>query len=238
MSTHDHDAPDAGVRRRAAPTPRAVDDGGPAQLAATIGNTSVNAVLRRVGRQTQGATGAQQLDESVARAIEARKGGGAPLDDGVREELEPVVGADLSGVRVHTDNEAHELNQAVSARAFTTGSDLFFSHGTYDPSSSDGKGLLAHELTHVVQQESGTSGLRGGEVSHPNDPAERHAESVGQAVASGRQTAEGGADGAAPAVARQGEEEEELMASRQAAEEEELMASRQAVEEEEELMQG
>lgn len=168
-------------------------------LASRLGNEHVTQVVRG-GVQRAGATGAQELDESVARAIEERKGRGQPLDEGVRDEMEGALGHDLSDVRVHTGADAHDLSDAVSARAFTTGNDVFFKQGTYDPGSSSGKQLLAHELTHVVQQREGTSGLDAGEVSHPSDPAEQHAEAVGQQVAAAPDT---------PAVARQPEEEEE-----------------------------
>lgn len=130
------------------------------------------------------ATGRGSLDGSVARAIEARRGGGAPLPDSVHEEMEVAFGTDLSYVRVHTDSAAHALTENMQARAFTTGHDIFFRHGTYAPSSSSGRELLGHELTHVVQQRSGTSELRPGQVSHPSDAAEQQAEAVGKTVAS------------------------------------------------------
>src|SRR4030095_4569821 len=88
---------------------------------------------------------------------------------------------DLSPVRVHTDGAAATLNRAVQAEAFTTGTDIFFAPGRYDPSSSAGRGLLAHELTHVVQQSSGAGGP-GGTVSHPDDPAELEAAAVADQV--------------------------------------------------------
>jgi hypothetical protein len=66
--------------------------------------------------------------------------------------MESAFGSDFSGVRVHTGSEAHALNRAVNAVAFTTGQDIFFRDGAYSPGSTDGKELLAHELTHVVQQ--------------------------------------------------------------------------------------
>jgi hypothetical protein len=66
--------------------------------------------------------------------------------------MEGAFGADFSGVRVHTDSKSDSLNRSVQAKAFTTGSDIFFRSGTYQPASSGGQELLAHELTHVVQQ--------------------------------------------------------------------------------------
>jgi hypothetical protein len=66
--------------------------------------------------------------------------------------MEGAFGADFSGVRVHTDAQSDSLNKSIQAKAFTTGSDIFFSKGAYDPGSQDGQQLLGHELTHVVQQ--------------------------------------------------------------------------------------
>jgi hypothetical protein len=63
-----------------------------------------------------------------------------------------AMGADFSGVKVHTDSQSDQLNQSIQARAFTTGQDVFFRQGAYDPGSRGGQELIAHELTHVVQQ--------------------------------------------------------------------------------------
>jgi hypothetical protein len=92
------------------------------------------------------------VDTDVARSIQNAKGGGAPLHDGVRSSMEQGFGADFSGVRVHTGGQADALNRSLNARAFTTGNDIFFGKGEYNPGSSGGQELLAHELTHTVQQ--------------------------------------------------------------------------------------
>ncbi|RLT36545.1 MAG: DUF4157 domain-containing protein, partial [Chloroflexi bacterium] len=92
------------------------------------------------------------VDTDVARSIESAKGGGAPLHDGVRSTMEQALGADFSGVRVHAGGEADALNRSLDARAFTTGNDIFFGSGEYNPGSSGGQELIAHELTHTVQQ--------------------------------------------------------------------------------------
>jgi hypothetical protein len=88
----------------------------------------------------------------VERAIESSRGGGQSLDRGVQAQMGQALNADFSGVRVHTDAGADGLNQSLSARAFTTGRDIYFRQGEYNPGSSAGRELLAHELTHVVQQ--------------------------------------------------------------------------------------
>ena len=92
------------------------------------------------------------VDTDVARSIQSAKGGGAPLHDGVRSSMEQGFGADFSGVRVHTGGQADALNRSLNARAFTTGNDIFFGKGQYNPGSSGGQELIAHELTHTVQQ--------------------------------------------------------------------------------------
>ncbi len=103
---------------------------------------------------TEGAVGLAggAVDSDTGHAIDAARGGGQPLPGGLRDKMEGAFGADFSGVRVHTDAQADGLNRAVSARAFTTGQDVFFRQGEFDAGSSDGQRLIAHELTHVVQQ--------------------------------------------------------------------------------------
>src|SRR5690606_595118 len=93
-----------------------------------------------------------RLDAGLSRAIETTRGGGRPLPPQVSQPFESALGADFGRVRVHTDARADTLNRSLSARAFTYGSDIYFSRGAYNPASSSGQRLLAHELTHVVQQ--------------------------------------------------------------------------------------
>jgi hypothetical protein len=95
------------------------------------------------------------VSESFETHINHTRGSGHPLSDNVREPMEQEFGADFSGVRLHTDSEADVLNQQLSANAFTTGQDIFFREGEYSPKSESGQKLLAHELTHTMQQ--GTS---------------------------------------------------------------------------------
>ncbi|WP_322780117.1 DUF4157 domain-containing protein [Frankia sp. Cas4] len=133
-------------------------------------------------RATLRSQGAGPLDPEIADTIQARRGTGSPLSEPVRAEMEGHLEADLSAVRVHTDSTAATLNRAVQAEAFTTGTDVFFAPGRFDPSSPTGRGLLAHELTHVVQQSAGAVGP-GGTVSHPDDPAELEAAAIGAQVA-------------------------------------------------------
>jgi hypothetical protein len=105
-------------------------------------------------QRTGGAEGGP-IGGDVESSIEGARSGGRALDKEVRASMEPAFGADFSGVRVHADAKADGLNRSLQARAFTTGQDVFFRGGEYNPGSSGGKELLAHELTHVVQQNGG-----------------------------------------------------------------------------------
>jgi len=80
------------------------------------------------------------------------KGSGSPLSESTRFSMEPHFGTDLSDVRVHTDSSATRMNKEVGAQAFTHGSDVYFNEGKYNPDITTGKHLLAHELTHTIQQ--------------------------------------------------------------------------------------
>lgn len=90
--------------------------------------------------------------ESVEAMIQETKGQGMPLPEELRMELESKFKADFSNVRIHIDAKAIELSAMLNAQAFTHGYDIYFNVGKYDPFSRTGKHLLAHELTHVVQQ--------------------------------------------------------------------------------------
>ena len=98
-------------------------------------------------------------------------------------------GADFSNVRVHTDAGADNLNRSLDARAFTTGQDIFFRQGEYDPGSSKGSKILAHELTHVLQQRGGAiqTKLR---VGKPGDKYEQEADRTAQAVVKHQENAQ------------------------------------------------
>ncbi len=84
--------------------------------------------------------------------IQAARGSGQSLEQEAGARMGSAFGTDLSSVKVHTDAKADKLNRSLNAKAFTVGSDIFFSRGAYQPGSAGGSRLLAHELTHVVQQ--------------------------------------------------------------------------------------
>ncbi len=93
-----------------------------------------------------------EAGRGIEDQLHAQRGNGSPLPADVRAYMEPRFGADFSGVRVHPGGEASQLNRQLSAQAFTHGQDIYLGNGRYDPGSSAGRRLLAHELTHVVQQ--------------------------------------------------------------------------------------
>lgn len=84
--------------------------------------------------------------------LQSSKGGGSPLPAETRDAMESGFGADFSNVRVHTGQEAAGMSRDINAQAFTHGNDIYFNEGKYNPGSKDGQHLLAHELTHTVQQ--------------------------------------------------------------------------------------
>ncbi|MBK4728874.1 DUF4157 domain-containing protein [Oxynema sp. CENA135] len=107
-------------------------------------------------------------DENIEQSIEQTRGSGQPLEDNVRAPMENAFGANFGGVRIHNNAQSDNLNKSLQARAFTTGQDIHFSQGAYNPNSKSGQELLAHELTHVVQQSGGalqTKGEEGAKVS-------------------------------------------------------------------------
>ena len=90
--------------------------------------------------------------EDLENKLNNTSGGGFPLPESTLGFMESRFGADFSDVRVHTDSTAVDMNQSIQAQAFTQGQDIYFNSGKYSPDSNEGKSLLAHELTHVLQQ--------------------------------------------------------------------------------------
>ncbi|HEY4384186.1 MAG TPA: DUF4157 domain-containing protein [Ktedonobacteraceae bacterium] len=123
---------------------------------------------------------ATDQDEQLGTCIQAAKRHGQPLDSTTQHTLEQDAGVDLTYTRIHTDPEADRLAHLVNARAFTSGTDIFFRAGMYQPSTVQGLRLLAHETTHIVQQAQGpVAGTRqpgGITLSDPGDAFEQAAE--------------------------------------------------------------
>jgi hypothetical protein len=136
--------------------------------------------IQRLKSGTPTSAGSQGPEAAVQQGLESS---GSPLSGGTLQMMESRFGHDFSQVRIHTDARADESAEAVNARAYTVGSDIAFRAGEYQPHSSDGQRLLAHELTHVVQQRAAPGGVQAKmEVSQPGDPAEVEAEDVADEV--------------------------------------------------------
>ena len=90
----------------------------------------------------------------LASRLKTSRGGGQPLPASTRKFMESRFNYDFSQVRVHTDGQAHQLARGLNAQAFTFKQDVYFGAGYYQPHTSSGKRLLAHELTHTIQQQS------------------------------------------------------------------------------------
>jgi hypothetical protein len=148
--------------------------------AAAAGRTDVLGPAGMLGLQRAvGNAGASTLVEESPVHEVVGSGGGAPLDTETRADMETRFGHDFGDVRVHTDGAAHDSAKSVNAQAYTVGSNIVFQRDKYDPGSDSGKHMLAHELTHVVQQRSGpvdgTDAGGGVKVSDPSDRFEREA---------------------------------------------------------------
>jgi hypothetical protein len=145
----------------------------------SVGNRAFGGAIARTPGAGIMPTG--EVHPEVQSTINSTRGAGASLDGGVADKLSPSLG-DLSDVRVHTSDTADALNTAVAARAFATGTDVYFAKDQYKPNTSDGDRLIAHELAHVVQQRGApTSGPL--TVSNPGDSLEREADDVAGQIA-------------------------------------------------------
>lgn len=114
----------------------------PASLASTI-------------RRSSNGEGGSQVSSAVSDSIAATRGGGTAMASHTREFMESRFGTDFSGVRIHDGSYAASLSRELNAQAFTIGNDIYFNSGKYNPDTSSGKRLLAHELTHTLQQSGG-----------------------------------------------------------------------------------
>lgn len=172
-----------------------------AVLQRAVGNAAFSAVIAGGEQHQHGAGCGHTAPPTVQRSPveDVLRTPGRPLDEAVRTDMETRLGADFSDVRVHTDNSAHESADSVNAHAYTSGSHIVFQRGRYDTSSSAGRHMLAHELTHVIQQRNGpvagTDRGDGTKVSDPSDRFEREAEAIASRAVSG------------PPVQRQGDSE-------------------------------
>ena len=180
MRTHDHDTEESSLRPKAARLesrpPSHVLQAAASGRSDVLDGAGILGLQRAVGNSGVGA----MLEEERSPVHDVvGSGGGSPLAPDVKGEMESRLGHDFSDVRVHNDSQAHESARSVNAHAYTVGSNVVFQRDRFDPSSSEGKTMLAHELTHVVQQRSGpvdgTSTGGGIKVSDPSDRFEREA---------------------------------------------------------------
>jgi hypothetical protein len=195
-----------------------------------LGAAGMLDLQRAVGNASASTLVEDQAEQSPVHDVV--NSGGAPLDTGVREDMESRFGQDFGDVRVHTDGAAHESAKSVDAQAYTVGSNIVFQRDKYDPSSDSGKHMLAHELTHVVQQRSGpVDGADAGggvKVSDPSDRFEREASSNADQIMSS-------APAPAPAVQRVGEGVEEAEEAEEETAQTYVQPSVQREEDEEEM---
>lgn len=184
---------------------------------AVAGTRGLTGLQRAVGNAS---TAALMEDERSPVHNVVNSGGGAPLNEDVRADMEGKFGQDFGDVRIHTDGVAHESAKSVNAQAYTVGSNIVFQRNKYDPDSDAGKHMLAHELTHVVQQRNGPvdgSDAGGGvKISDPSDRFEREAVANADRIMSAPSSSAANhdvqrcADGCGgPSVQREGEDEEE-----------------------------
>ena len=123
-----------------------------AQREDEIQRSSMTSLIQRQDEIRAG-TASNEFESNLNSA----RSGGSTLEPAIKGQMESAIGANFSGVKVHTDHQADQLSRSIQAKAFTTGQDVFFKQGEYNPNSRSGQELLAHELTHVVQQSGPTS---------------------------------------------------------------------------------
>jgi hypothetical protein len=150
-------------------------------------------------RSDASAPGQTEAPPSVHQALQSP---GQPLDSATRAFMEPRFGQDFSHVRVHTDQQAAASANAVDAQAYTVGPHVVFGAGTYDTKTDNGRKLLAHELSHTIQQAHGSVPASPLEVGRRDDPAEAEADSVATHVSSGATGPVAGLAHSSPAVRR------------------------------------
>jgi hypothetical protein len=177
MKSHeysDHERDDPG---RTPEAPAQTDTAAVERLASSMGNQAFGVIARDGAGILPDGTAHPDVTAAIAR----RRGYGEPIEEGLRGDLETTLGESFHDVRIHKDGEADAIARSVSARAFTTGADIYFADGEFKPDSAEGKELIAHEAAHVVQQRGApTSGPM--RVSQPGEPLEREAEQAARGL--------------------------------------------------------
>lgn len=250
MREHQFDAEEAALRPRASRWEEPVTEH--QGRAAAEGRPDVLGEAGLMGLQRAAGNGAvaAMVDEEPSPVHDVITSGGRPLEPDVRADMEGRLGHDFGDVRVHDDAAAHRSAQAVNAHAYTVGSNVVFQRDRYDPGSTDGRTMLAHELTHVVQQRSGpvdgTPTAGGIRVSDPSDRFEREAAANAERVMAAPAPSQPAPPAAAPTTAVQRDVDEAPPVQRAEAPEEEReeetaqgsFVQREEAPEEEETAQG
>ncbi len=224
MRDHSYDSEEAALRPKTGRVEAPVTDR--MARAAVEGRSDVLGGPGLLGLQRAVGNGGvtSMIEEERSPVHDVISSSGRPLDEDTRTDMEARLGHDFGDVRVHDDSAAHESAQAVNAHAYTVGSNIVFQRDKYDPSSDGGRTMLAHELTHVVQQRSGpvdgTPSAGGIKVSDPSDRFERDAAANAERVMSAPPEA-APTNVAAPAPAIQRDVDEDAPVQRAEAPEEE-----------------
>jgi Domain of unknown function (DUF4157) len=171
------------------------------QLQRSYGNSYVGSVIQRKADGNGTCTECEKKEKEIQRKGEGevsavpdgfeaamqRSGAGHPLDEGTRSFMESRFGEDFSEVKIHTDSAAAEASKLIQAQAFTSERDIYFGSGRSQLQTHDGQKLLAHELTHVVQQRNGATSQNMAKpvVGSPVDTLEQEAETVANQVMTG-----------------------------------------------------
>ena len=123
-------------------------------MAGQVVNQTNSAEPGLIQRKETDSSAETSVDAGFSRQLDSTKGAGFTLQPALQNRMETAFGADFSPVRLHTGLQAEQMSKQINAQAFTLGNDVYFNAGKYEPASLNGQKLLAHELTHVVQQRS------------------------------------------------------------------------------------
>ena len=107
---------------------------------------------KKIMRKETGGLGGSVVSNLFSSTLNSTKGGGTTLPQSTRGFMENAFSTDFTNVRIHNDSQANQMSQSINAKAFTHGNDIYFGAGQYAPNTYSGKSLLAHELTHTMQQ--------------------------------------------------------------------------------------
>ncbi len=116
-------------------------------------NTAANpGIQRSMAQKSSNSEKGGEASPKLGHQLNESKGSGQALSDLTKSRMEPAFGTDFSGTRLHTGDEAVQMNKDLNSQAFTSGNDIYFNQNKYNPETKEGDSLLAHELTHTIQQ--------------------------------------------------------------------------------------